>query len=127
MSECKVNVDTTEAAQQLEQLQQHASLTAKTVVQTTRKGYRSLVLLADIMGETIPMWFTLMSEAALMGAEMFAELATAEALSGWLAFKSAVTFSIALMMFYRAFMISQRGREVENKLNSVLQLGNVWF
>lgn len=123
----KVEVDTIKAQQQLAQLKETADITATTVLQTTRKGYQSLVLLADIMGYAIPMWFNLMASAAIMAGEMFVELAAAEAASGWLVLKAGVTFSIALMMFYRATIIQQQKIEVENKLNSVLMLGNIWF
>ena len=125
--EINLTIDGSEAERELEQLEQHAKFTAQTVVATTRKGYQSLVLLGDIMGYAIPMWFNLMAQAALMAGETFAELAAAETMTGWLAVKSALTFSIALMMFYRAAQLQQQKTEVENKLNSILQLGNLWF
>lgn len=73
------------------------------------------------------MWFDLMATAAIMAGETFAELAAAETASVWLAAKASVTFSIALLMFYRAMAIKGQKTEVENRLNSVLQLGNMWF
>jgi hypothetical protein len=122
----KVDVDTGDAKRELDQLERHADLTAKTVIATTRKGYQSLVLLADIMGETIPMYVNLMASAAFMAAEMFAEIATAETASGYLIGKAAITFGLAAMLFYRGVMLQQQAGEIEDKLNSTYQLVNMW-
>ena len=84
-------------------------------------------MLADIFGTVIPLWFNLLAQSALMAGEMFAEIAAAETLTGWLAWKAGLTFSIAMLMFYRASQLQKQAEQVENKLNSVLQLGTIWF
>lgn len=121
-----ISIDTTEAEESLKQLEAHADITAKTIMTTTQKGYNSLVLLADIFGQAIPLWFNLLAQAAFMAGTVFTELAAAETLSGWLAAKAVITFGIATMMFYRAMQLQTTKTEVENKLNSVLQLANIW-
>ena len=123
----KVTVDTKEAQSLLAQLKESSDITAVTVMSTVKKSYQSLRLLGDIFGIAIPFWFDLMAGAALMAGETFAELAAAESVSGWLTLKAGVTFTIALMMFYRAMTLQQQKTVIENKLNSIIQLGNMWF
>ena len=120
--ETKVKVDTTEPEAALRQLEQHAEITARSVVETVNKGYQTMTFLGDIMGIALPEWFNLMASAALMAGEMFATLAAAETMTGLLAAKAVVTFSIATMMFYRAMVIQMQRTEVENKLHSTLML-----
>lgn len=127
MAKCDVEVDTRDAQLELDQLRENADFTATSIMSITKKGYQSLRLLGDIFGIAIPMWFDLMATAAIMAGETFAELAAAETASGWLIAKAGVTFSISLMLFYRALTIQQQKTEVENKLNSILILGNLWF
>ncbi len=121
-----VTIDTSEMIASLKQLEQHAAITAQTVLSTTKKGYQSLILLADIFGVALPMMFTLLIEATFMAGTVFAEFATAETLSGWFALKAGITFAISTMMFYRALQLQAQKSEVENKLNSIMQLGNIW-
>lgn len=121
-----IEVSTTEAQQELDQLQQHAEITAQSVISVTRKGYQSLVLMADLFGIAIPEWFNLLAMGALMAGEMFASLAAAETVTAVLAIKATVTFSIATMMFYRAMQLRTTQSQVESKLNTIVQLVNTW-
>lgn len=121
-----IEVDTTPAQQELDQLQQHADITALSVISVTRKGYQSLALMADLFAIAIPEWFNLLAMGALMAGEMFAALAAAETVTGVLALKAVVTFSIATMMFYRAMQLRTAQSEVESKLNTMIQLINTW-
>jgi len=123
---CKVTVDTSEGDKALAQLKQHADITAKSVMRTVRKSYSSMVLLADIMGMAIPEWFSMMSTAALMAGEMFTELAAAETVSGILTWKAGITFAMASIMFTRGMMMAKEKTIVEQKLNSTIQLLNMW-
>ena len=113
-----VDVDTSEAYQELEELKQTSDLTAAGVASTVRKSYESIVLLSDLFGIVIPMYYQLMASMLFMAGETFVELATAEAASGWLAAKSSVTFAIALMLLYRAETLRQTGERISNKLNT---------
>ena len=124
--ETRVTVDTSEADAELDQLRQHADMTAQAVMQGVQKGYTSLVLLADIMGIAIPEWFNLMAGAAMMTGQMFVELAAAETTTGILAIKAGATFAMAAMMFTRAMLIAQERTEVESRLNSVIMLLDRW-
>lgn len=126
MTPAKVTVDTTEAKDELDQLKIHADITAQSVTTITKKSYTSLILLADIMGIAIPEFFNAMMVGAIMAGEMFVKLAAAETVSGVLAAKAFLTFSAATMMFFRAMIISQQKREVENKLTQTLMLLNTW-
>ncbi len=125
--ETDITVDTTEAQNELKQLQMTNDITAKSVIQTTKKGYQSLILLADLFGVAIPMWFNLMASAAFMAAETFTALAAAETLSGWLVAKSAVTLSLATAMYFRAITLQNQASIAEQKLNTIVQLSNVWM
>ena len=116
-----------QAERDLEQLKQHALITEVSVMEVTKKGYQSLVLMADIFSIAIPTWFNLLASAAIMAGETFAALATAETMTGWLAAKAMVTFSIAAMMFYRAIQLEMQASRAEDKLNSILQLANTWI
>ena len=124
----EIGVDTEKATAMLRQLELHAEITAKTVMETTRKGYASLILLADIMGIAVPEWFNLMATSALMAGEMLITLATAETITGnpVLVAKTVITFSIATLIFIRAMQIQQQQSEIESKLNSTLQLLVLW-
>ena len=118
----EVTVDTSEGDRALRQLRVHSDITAKAVMESVNKSYQTLVLVADIMGAAIPEWFNLMASAALMAGNMFASLAAAETISGVFAAKAIVTFSIASIMFIRAAQIQMQRAEVERRLNSTLQL-----
>ena len=121
-----ITVDTSEMEAALLQLEQHAAITGKTVTNVARKGYRTIALLADIIGRALPLWFSLMAEAAFMAATMFSELAAAETMTGWMAAKAMVTFSIAALMFYRGLEIQAQKSEVETDLNSIMHIANLW-
>lgn len=118
----KVTVDPTEGHEALDQLEKHAEITAKSVMEGVSKSYQTVILLADIMGVAIPEWFNIMAASAIMAGEMFAELAAAETVSGVLAAKAWITFGIATTMFFRAMYIQQQKSEIESKLNSTLML-----
>lgn len=127
-----VHVDTTDAQRELDQLQQHADLTLKTVVSTTRKAYSSMLLMADIMGVAIPEFFSLIGTAVLMSASVIQELAAVEggigAITGnpLLIARAAFTFSLSIMLINRAMLLEQQKTEVESKLNSTIALLNLW-
>ena len=123
----KVKVDTTEAIRELDELRQVNDITAQSVVNTARKGYQSLALLADLFGVAIPMWFNLMASAAFMAAETFTQLAAAETISGWMAAKAVVTYSLAAAMYFRAITLQNQATQIEQKLNTIVQLSNVWM
>lgn len=125
--EAKVTVDTTEAQRELAQLKETADFTAMTVMSTVRKSYQTLRLLGSIFSYVIPLWFDIMATAAIMAGEMFAELAAAETMSGWLAAKAGFTFSISLLMFYRGMQIQQQKTQIEQQLAEAFMLGNIWF
>ena len=128
MSECgtKVTVDTTEGDKALDQLEKHAEITVKSIMQGIDKTYQTMVLLGDVFGMVIPELFTILASGAIMAGEMFAELAAAETISGVLAVKAFVTFGLATIMFFRAMQIQQQAREVESSLHSSLMLLQLW-
>ena len=123
----QVKVDTTQAERDLQQLKQHVTMTEVSIMKSTKKVYQSFVLLADVFGYAVPMWFNLLASAAIMAGETFAALAAAETMSGWLAVKSIVTFGIATAMFYRGMILQTQASEAEQKLNSLLQFSNIWM
>ena len=123
---CKATVDTSEGDEALRQLKQHADITAGSVMSTIRKSYSSMMLLADIMGVAIPEWFNLMSSAAIMAGQMFVELAAADTVSGIFAWRAGATFAMAAMMFARGMTLQAEQTVVESKLNSTIQLLNMW-
>ena len=122
----KVTVDTTEADEQLDQLRVHASMVSKNVMMNVRKGYNSLVLMLDIMGETIPMAVNLAAQALFLAAEGFQTLAFAESMTVIGAAHAGLLFIMASMLFYRALTIQGEASVIENKLNSSIQLVNMW-
>ena len=121
-----LQMDTAQAQAALAQLEQHAGMTSAKIMRIAKKGYQTITLLADIIGKALPMWFSLMSQAAFMASAMFAELAAAETVSGFLAAKALVTFSIATLLFYRGLEIQAEKSQVEMELNSILRVGNIW-
>ena len=122
-----LTVDTTQAQRQLEELRQTSDLTAMAVMRNVRKGYESMILLSDLFNVMIPFYFQLLAQGAFMAGEMFVELGTAEAATGYLAAKSVITFSMAALLFYRAAVLKSTGEEAGDKINTLIQLGRTWF
>ncbi len=121
-----LTIDTTEAQEQLEQLQNHARMVSKTVMRNVRKGFNSLVLMLDIMGETIPMAVNLAAQAIFLAAEGFHQLAFAESLTVVGALHAGLMFVMASMLFYRALTLEREASIIESKLNSSIQLVSMW-
>jgi len=123
--EGEFKVSTKAADKELEQLRQTVALTSKEVLRVTRDSYSILSLTLDVFGATLPFWIDLLAQGVFLAAETFSDLAAAEALSGWLIFKSALSFSLAAMLFYRGLMLMRSKTEIENKLNSTLQIVSI--
>ena len=121
-----IDIDTSEAEASLKQLEMHSAMTAKSVMKIVRKSYTSMILLADIMGVVIPEWFALMGTAAMMTAQALTDLAAAETVSVVMSWKATATFAMAAVMFQRAMTISMQQTEAESKLNSLVQLMELW-
>jgi hypothetical protein len=123
-----IDVDTTDAEAALDQLKEHTNLVSTTTLSLVRKSYTSLALLGDIMGIAIPQWFNLMFASAMMAAQTYREMATAELVGsgGALAWKAFLSYSASVIMFSQAMAILLMGTEADQKLNSILQLMNVW-
>ena len=126
-----VTVDTSEGAEALNQLKEHAESVRLDVVGAIRKTYTSLVLLGDIMGIAIPQWFNSMVTSVFMAQQsavaMGRALAAASVVSGGLYLAQAgVLFLSASMLFAQGMYLQNTRNEVISKLNSTSQLLNVW-
>ncbi len=118
----ELEVDTTHAEAQLRQLQAHAAMTEISILQTTKNLVRVMSLTANLFGFAIPMFFSLVAEASFLAAGMYTELAKAESLTVFLAFKALLTFAVAGALFYRALRAEQARSVAEQKLNTAIQL-----
>ena len=123
---CEVEVDTKKADEQLEQLRTHAKMVSKTVMRAVRKGYNSMLLMLDIFGQTIPMAVNLAAQAIFLTAEGIQNLAFAETVTVVGALHAGLLFVMASMLFYRALTLQSEASIIENKLNSSIQLVNMW-
>ena len=123
----KVTVDTTEAQEDLAQLEQQASVINAQVVRAVRRSYQSLALMLDIFGIAIPTVIQTLASAVFLAAETYMELAAAETITVVGAAKAILTFTMAGLLFYRALSLQEEGRQAENTLNSLIQLHGVWY
>jgi hypothetical protein len=65
-----ITVDTTEAMAQLDALKEQSSITARAVMNSTRKAYRTVMLFMDISRMAIPQTLALTAEAFFVGGEV---------------------------------------------------------
>jgi hypothetical protein len=121
-----IDVDTTDAENALNQLKDHSQLISRETQGLIRKSYTSLALLGDLMGVAIPQWFNLMFASAMMAAQTYRSMGDADVATGVLAWKAFLSYSASVIMFSQAMAILIMGTEADQKLNSVLQLMNVW-
>ena len=123
--ETKVKVDSSEAEEALKQLEDHTAMSANEIFMLTRKTYSTLALLGDILGYAIPQWINMMLSAAMMAVETYTALATAEFTTGNIV-KAVLSFSAATLLFGQALQIATMATQTDAKLNSVIQLLNMW-
>ena len=123
-----IDVDTTDADEALQQLQEHSQLISRETLSLVRQSYSTLALLGDLMNIAIPQWFNLMFSAAMMAVQTYREMATAElaASAGTLAWKAFLSYSASVIMFAQALSILMAGTEADRKLNTIIMLLNTW-
>lgn len=122
-----VSVDTSEAEEDLKQMEMHAALVDASIVSLSRKTFNSLSLLLDIAGVAIPQTIQIFASAAFMAGEMLLELGQAEFLTGALAIKALITFSMAAILFSRAAFLQGEASKAENTLNNLILIEAQWF
>jgi hypothetical protein len=137
-----VGVDTSEAEIALNRLDTHAKLTANTVISTVRTAYQSIMLVADIMGQAIPVYYGMVIESVLMAASTMTTVATAfetmavaaaaappgalTPIPYLLMAKAILGFGMAGMMFSMALALATQQSEEASKLNSFIQLTSLY-
>ena len=124
--EFKLEADTSEAMQDLQQLDTQAKITASEVMSITKRSYESLVLLGDLFGQTIPVYMNMLVESLFMASEALITLATAESVTVIGLAKAGITFAMAAMLFYRAVELRGKTNQMTNKLNTVIQIARTW-
>lgn len=122
-----IGVDTSQAYEDLAQLEMQAAVVTASVVKSSRKGYESIALLLDIAGIAIPQTIQLFASAAFLAAETLVQLATAETITVVLAAKAIMTFTMAGILFSRAIFLRGEAMRQQQTLNSLIQLHGVWF
>jgi hypothetical protein len=125
LDEPEIQVDTRKANQELDALKQHAEITAQGVIRQLNRTYMASRLFLDIFHVQIPWMFDLMISAALMAGQTFADLATAETISGVMAWKAGATLMAAALMFNRAMILQQQKSLVEESINSTIHFLDV--
>jgi len=121
-----VTVDTSAAELELKQLENHAKISAQTVLTVTRKGYESIAILADMAGQSIPVYYSVLIEAVFVAAQAFITLAKAETITVWGAAKAVLTFSVAAMMYRQAVALRMNQQQSEGQLSKLIHLANIW-
>ena len=122
----KVTVDTSEGEEALDQLKQHATMTADEVIRQTRKGYTTLTLLTGIMGQIIPAWFNMMISAVFSIAQTFIAIGKAETLSGIFLFKATLSFAAGALLFVQAINLEITKQSFGMEMNNTIALLNMY-
>ena len=122
-----IGADTTEAQQDIAQLDMQMRITAATIARETRRGYESISLLLDIAGIVIPQTIQLFASAAFLAAETLTELAAAETITIALATKAILTFAMAGILFSRAVYLQGEAHKSQQTINSLIQLRALYF
>jgi hypothetical protein len=112
----EITVDTTKAKKALEALNTQAQITVQGVIKEMSRGHMMMNHALGIMGVVLPEMFNMMASSFLMFSHALADLAKAETMSGWLAFKAATTMVAATILFTRAMVMKQQQTEVEHRL-----------
>jgi hypothetical protein len=121
-----VSVDTTEADAELDQLEQHAQMTAAEVFRQTRRTFTTLTLVTGILGHIIPAWFTMMFNAVMTMAEVVHAVAVAETLTGIGLIKAGFTFAAGALLFAQGVNIAQQKDIAHRELNNTMALLNMY-
>lgn len=122
-----IGVDTSEAKQDLAQMEMHAAQVGASVQNTTRRAYNSLGLLLDIVGVAIPQTIQIFASAAFMAGEMLLELGSAETITGVMAVKALLTFTMAAVLFSRAAFLQGESIKVEHTINNLINTYSQWY
>jgi hypothetical protein len=125
MANTKVTVDTTEAERELDQLQRHTVLVANQTLSTVRKGYTSISLFMEIIGQSVNLALDMLIQSMLMYAESFTLFATAESVVG--SPRAILLFSMATMMFYRAVMMRGEADRFTKAFDAGMRIGSLWL
>ena len=119
-------LDTSEFEASLEQLDRHAQITSQSVLKEVKRGYSSLMIMAEIFGIAIPQLYHTLYAATIMMATTMQTLATAESFTGVLVAKAAITFTIAGMLFLQAMDIQYAQERAKSQLSNILILIDTW-
>jgi hypothetical protein len=111
-----IDVDTTDADKSLKAIQQQAEITSQGIAKEMSRGYMMMNHALGVIGVVLPEMFNLMATSFLMFAHAYSDLAKAETLSGWMAFKAATTMMAATILFTRAMVIKQQQTDIEHRL-----------
>jgi hypothetical protein len=118
----KYTVDASDGYRELEQLEQHAAMTAKTVHRVVQTGYTTVYLMLDILGQTLPLALQLAAQAVIQVSMAWMLIAQAEGLNPLTMVQAAIHFSLATLMFYRALQIQSKASEIEDNLNKGMRI-----
>jgi hypothetical protein len=123
----ELTVDTTQAKRELQQLEHAARMTAATVLDVTKRGYQSITLMMQLLGQQVPMAVEMIAQAAFLVAETLITLASAEAITGIGVIKAGINLAMAYVLFNQAFAISAQAKEITQRANTAVQLMRVWI
>jgi hypothetical protein len=121
-----IDVDTTEAEQQLKQLKEHSQITAMEVVRQTHKGYTAITLIGGILGYIVPAWFNMMANAVFGMAQTMLTVSAAETLSGIGLLKASFTFAASALLFAQALLLLQQKDVADREINNTIALLNLY-
>lgn len=122
-----IGVETDHLYQELDMLDRAAVETGRRVLNAIHKGYETVVLFADIAGQTVSQSLHIAVEAGFMIANMMFTLAQAETITGLMAAKAVLTFTAASLMLMQSWQLASRAQQVDSKVNSVIQLVRLYM
>ena len=126
-----ITVDTSQADAALRQLDQHAKMSAATVIETARKGVSSLLIMGQLMNVAIPAWFNTMYGAVFMLAQTWRQVAIAEIVGGvvgnpYALVRAGMAFMASTMLFAQSFALLSAKQEASRQTALMVALLNTW-
>ena len=122
----EVGVDTEEAEQDLAFFRERVKSVAVETSIVMSKLHTSAIALFTIFGQTIPMTFQLLTEAAFQAAEVVTTIATAETVGIVTIIQASLHAAIAVTLFMQALSAETKKLEAESKLRAGLRIINTW-
>ncbi len=121
-----LEIDTTAAFKQLDNLEEAGKLTFSKTIISVRRGYDTLIQFAALTGNAIDQSYQLMAQGLFVAAETLIAIAGAETLTVVGAAKASLSFGLAVALFAKGAQILSEGEQARLQASNIIGLASIW-